>query len=469
MIDIGTLYHEIISFIYNLVRVSILSVALVGMKCADLESLVVSATNRVSLDPDTSCQNLGRTSNALSIPHKFSALMFSSLIASFCASRICNGNFSKTTKSSYPSGMLRLVAFTLFVLAVGMANFDKSLAFTGSLITFVYALGGLPVEVSFSLISLLVTVSGFLENLGINPFKPSREENFLGTVRFGNDHVAAILGFGDLQWGNILISRVYFVEGLGHNLFSVGQFCDSDLEVAFRRNTCFVRTLEGVDLLKRVEPFNKTFNTINLHDMALHPQFAYMARHLLIFMVMASTALVPPEARKSKRASQHPHTPPPKPVPNSKQRLHLLHMDLCGPYGILHCYNGKCALCYHKIDREVLGNLVQKVILAFLLVILLIPVLTGFTPKDKGKIMEAMDVSFDDVDELDSNKLVRITQNNGDMCIYALTVSTIEPNNVKEAITDPAWIDSMLEELLQFKRLDVWVLVPAPDNIKPLT
>ncbi|GKC04695.1 hypothetical protein Tco_0996305 [Tanacetum coccineum] len=53
---------------------------------------------------------------------------------------------------------------------------------------------------------------------------------FLGTVRFGNDHVVAILGFSDLQWGNILITKVYFVEGLGHNLFSVGQFCDSDLE-----------------------------------------------------------------------------------------------------------------------------------------------------------------------------------------------------------------------------------------------
>nr|GFB25243.1 integrase, catalytic region, zinc finger, CCHC-type, peptidase aspartic, catalytic [Tanacetum cinerariifolium] len=44
---------------------------------------------------------------------------------------------------------------------------------------------------------------------------------FMGTVRFGNDHVAAILGFGDLQWGNILITRVYFIKGLGHNLFSV--------------------------------------------------------------------------------------------------------------------------------------------------------------------------------------------------------------------------------------------------------
>nr|GEY23908.1 copia protein [Tanacetum cinerariifolium] len=55
------------------------------------------------------------------------------------------------------------------------------------------------------------------------------------------------------------------------------------------------------------------------------------------------------------------------------------------------------------------------------------------------------------------------------MCMYALTVSTMEPKNVKEAITDPAWIDSMQEELLLFKRLDVWVLVPAPDNISPLT
>nr|GFC77639.1 hypothetical protein [Tanacetum cinerariifolium] len=30
-------------------------------------------------------------------------------------------------------------------------------------------------------------------------------------------------------------------------------------------------------------------------------------------------------------------------------------------------------------------------------------------------------------------------RSNGDMCIYALTVSTIEPKNVKEAMTDPAW------------------------------
>nr|GEZ20631.1 integrase, catalytic region, zinc finger, CCHC-type, peptidase aspartic, catalytic [Tanacetum cinerariifolium] len=60
-------------------------------------------------------------------------------------------------------------------------------------------------------------------------------------------------------------------------------------------------------------------------------------------------------------------------------------------------------------------------------------------------------------------------RSDGDMCMYALTMSTMEPKSVKEAMTDPAWIDSMQEELLQFKRLDVWVLVPALDNISPLT
>ncbi|GJW43046.1 retrovirus-related pol polyprotein from transposon TNT 1-94 [Tanacetum coccineum] len=47
---------------------------------------------------------------------------------------------------------------------------------------------------------------------------------------------------------SVFLGRVYFVEGLGHNLFSVGQFCDVDLEVAFRRNTCFIRDLDGVGI-----------------------------------------------------------------------------------------------------------------------------------------------------------------------------------------------------------------------------
>nr|GFC67165.1 integrase, catalytic region, zinc finger, CCHC-type, peptidase aspartic, catalytic [Tanacetum cinerariifolium] len=74
-------------------------------------------------------------------------------------------------------------------------------------------------------------------------------QKFLGTVKFKNDHVAKIMGYDEYKIGNVTISRVYFMEGLGHNLFSVGQFCDSDLKVAFRQHTCFIRNLDGVGLL----------------------------------------------------------------------------------------------------------------------------------------------------------------------------------------------------------------------------
>ncbi|GJT52543.1 retrovirus-related pol polyprotein from transposon TNT 1-94 [Tanacetum coccineum] len=174
---------------------------------------------------------------------------------------------------------------------------------------------------------------------------------FLGTVRFANDHVAAILGF--------------------------------NLEIAFRRNTCFVKNLEGVDLLKG----NRTTNlyTISLHEMASASPICLMARatptkswlwhqrlsHLNFDTIndLAKNDLVTgllkfkyhkehlcPSYKqgKSKRASH-----PPKPVPNSKQRLHLLHMDLCGPMRIARI-NGKRALYYPKNDHEDIRKLGAK-------------------------------------------------------------------------------------------------------------
>ncbi|GJW31528.1 retrovirus-related pol polyprotein from transposon TNT 1-94 [Tanacetum coccineum] len=176
--------------------------------------------------------------------------------------------------------------------------------------------------------------------------------------------VSRVVCVNGVERERVLITRVYFVEGLGHNIFSVGQFCDLDLEVAFRRNTCFVKNLKGVDLLKG----NRTTNlyTINLHEMASASPICLMARatstkswlwhqrlsHLNFDTIndLAKNDLVTGlpkfkyhkehlcpscEQGKSKRASH-----PPKPVPNSKQRLHLLHMDLCGPMRIA-SINGK--------------------------------------------------------------------------------------------------------------------------------
>nr|GEW90209.1 integrase, catalytic region, zinc finger, CCHC-type, peptidase aspartic, catalytic [Tanacetum cinerariifolium] len=65
----------------------------------------------------------------------------------------------------------------------------------------------------------------------------------LDCTTFGNDQFAPILGYGDLVQGNITINGDYYVEGLNHYLFSIGQFCYADLKVAFSKSTCFVRDL----------------------------------------------------------------------------------------------------------------------------------------------------------------------------------------------------------------------------------
>nr|GEW94669.1 retrovirus-related Pol polyprotein from transposon TNT 1-94 [Tanacetum cinerariifolium] len=90
-------------------------------------------------------------------------------------------------------------------------------------------------------------------------------KKFIETVRFVNDHFGAIMGYGDYVIGNSVISRVYYVEGIGHNLFSVGQFCDSDREVAFRKHSCYVRDIDGVELIKGSRESN--LYTISIEDM----------------------------------------------------------------------------------------------------------------------------------------------------------------------------------------------------------
>ncbi|GKC52886.1 gag-pol polyprotein, partial [Tanacetum coccineum] len=107
---------------------------------------------------------------------------------------------------------------------------------------------------------------------------------FLGTVKFGNNHVVKILGYGDYQIGNVTISRVYYVEGLGHNLFSVGHG--------------LVRGL---------------------------PKLKFKKDHLCSVCAMG----------KSKKK---PHKP--KSEDTNQEKLYLLHMDLCGPMRVA-SVNGK--------------------------------------------------------------------------------------------------------------------------------
>ncbi|GJV29903.1 integrase, catalytic region, zinc finger, CCHC-type containing protein [Tanacetum coccineum] len=142
------------------------------------------------------------------------------------------------------------------------------------------------------------------------------------TVRFRNDHIARIMGYGDYQLGNVTISRVYYVEGLGHNLFSVGQFCDTDLEVAFRKNTCFIRNLEASKTKswlwhRRLSHLNfGTLNKIAKDGLARDiPRLKFQKDHLCSECALG----------KSKKSSHQP-----KAEDTNQETLYLLHMDLCG-------------------------------------------------------------------------------------------------------------------------------------------
>ncbi|GJS89862.1 retrovirus-related pol polyprotein from transposon TNT 1-94 [Tanacetum coccineum] len=187
---------------------------------------------------------------------------------------------------------------------------------------------------------------------------------FLGTVKFGNDHVAKIMGYGDYQIGNVTILRVYYIEGLGHNLFFVGQFCDSNLEVAFRQHTCYIRNLEGVDLLTGSRGDN--LYTLSLGDMMASSPICLLSKasktkswlwhrrlsHLNFGAInhLARHGLVRglPKLKFEKdhlcsacalgKSTKKPHKP--KSEDTNQEKLYLLHMDLCGPMRVA-SVNGK--------------------------------------------------------------------------------------------------------------------------------
>nr|GFB38426.1 integrase, catalytic region, zinc finger, CCHC-type, peptidase aspartic, catalytic [Tanacetum cinerariifolium]GFC04103.1 integrase, catalytic region, zinc finger, CCHC-type, peptidase aspartic, catalytic [Tanacetum cinerariifolium] len=101
-------------------------------------------------------------------------------------------------------------------------------------------------------------------------------KKFLRTVCFGNNDFAVIAGYGDVVIGSMTIKKVCYVKGLGHNLFSVGQFCDKGLEVTFRKSTCLVRNEYGVDLL--TGGLSSNLYTIALNEVASNSLTCLLAK-----------------------------------------------------------------------------------------------------------------------------------------------------------------------------------------------
>nr|GEW47695.1 retrovirus-related Pol polyprotein from transposon TNT 1-94 [Tanacetum cinerariifolium] len=399
-----------------------------------------------------------------------------------------------------------------------------------------------------------------------NPQEPSRKWNikllinfvwnFLGTVRFGNDHIAAILGYGDLKWGNITITRVYFVNGLGHNLFLVGQFCDADLEeyfdsVGITHETSAVKTPQQTGVVERR---NRTLVE------AARTMLIFSHAPLFLWAEAIATACY---TQNNSIIHQHFNKTPYDLIHGKKLDISYLPVFW--------------VICYPKNDREDIDKLGAKGDIGFFIGYSTNSIAYKVYNRRTKKIMETMNVMFDELSamafeqnssrpglqsmtsgqisseleltyapsiitpqrpskrDLDilfeplHNKYIGgrpstiprtihvapvlqnlqaptasmsiqdstpaptnssntpdhsleqvikepsrsvLTRNqlktDGDMCIYALTVSIMEPKSVKEALTDPAWIESMQEEIPQFIRLDVWELIPSSVGIKPL-
>ncbi|GKA26584.1 retrovirus-related pol polyprotein from transposon TNT 1-94, partial [Tanacetum coccineum] len=355
--------------------------------------------------------------------------------------------------------------------------------------------------------------------LHLLPVSISRSyKSYFGTARFGNDQIAKIMGYGDYQLGTITISRVYYVEGLGHNLFSVGQFCDLDLEVAFQKHTCYVRNLEGADLLSGSRDTN--LYTISLDDMLNSSPICLLSKasktkswlwhgrlsHLNFSTLnqLAKQGLVREAVSTScytqNRSLIHLHY--------NKTPYELMH-EKKPDLSFLHVFG---SLCYPTNDSEDLGKLKPKADIAMaseqlssgpapqlltpgtlssglfpqlLLEDLLIqPVHLYQLLLNK---MNHLQESFSNVQSSHTSfeLLGKWTKNHplenviGDpsrsvstrkqlktdaiWCYFDAFLTFVELKNFKETMLESSLIEAMQEEIHEFKRLQVWELVPCPD------
>nr|GEY35053.1 Gag-Pol polyprotein [Tanacetum cinerariifolium] len=354
-------------------------------------------------------------------------------------------------------------------------------------------------------------------------------EKFLGMVKFGNDQIAPILGYGDLVQGAVMIKRIYYVEGLNHNLFSVGQFCDADLEVAFRKSTCYIRDLKGNDLLTGSR--DTDLYSITLQDINCPNPICLMAKasssqawlwHRLSDHVSSDPA---PECQRM--ALEHDSLSPAiqrqANVPQANRTVTTSNeLDLLFSLMFDELLNGSSKVVSKSSDVSTADAPNQRqhritplnnhtTPASTCQVPTLAPTVTSYENINQAETYAENDQVADDEfinifctpvqdqgetssRHVDSTNMYTFDQRypsehcwtkdhpleqvignpsqsirtrrqlelDVEMCMFTLTVSQTEPKNIKEAMADSAWIESMQEELHQFDRLDVWELVDRP-------
>ncbi|GJY46483.1 retrovirus-related pol polyprotein from transposon TNT 1-94 [Tanacetum coccineum] len=293
--------------------------------------------------------------------------------------------------------------------------------------------------------------------------------------------------------GNVTISRVYYVEGLGHNLFYVGQFCDSNLEVAFRQHTCFIRNLEGVDLLTGSRGDN--LYTLSLGNMMASSPICLLSKasktkswlwhrrlsHLNFGAInhLARHGLVRglPKLKFKKdhlcsacalgKSLKKPHKP--KSEDTNQEKLYLLHMDLCGLMRVVSVNGKKYILVivddYSRFTWVKCLRSKDEAPIFIINFLKMIQVRLKETVRrirtDNGTkfVNQTLREYYEKVGISHETSVARSPQQNG-----VVERLNFEPKNYKDVLTQACWIEAMQEELHEFERLEVWELVPPPDK-----
>nr|GEW84443.1 retrovirus-related Pol polyprotein from transposon TNT 1-94 [Tanacetum cinerariifolium] len=251
---------------------------------------------------------------------------------------------------------------------------------------------------------------------------------------------APILGYGDLVQGYVTINRVYYVEGLNHNLFSVGQFCDADLEVAFKKSTCFVRDLQGNDLLIGNCGFD--LYIISLQESTSSTPLCLMTK------ASPTQAWLWPR-RISHLNFDYINLLSKKVIVTGLPKLKYVKDQLCSSYELSKAKRSSFKSKVVPKAESSSYNIGNSNVPTF----------------NQPQVSEYRWMKDHPLEQVHGNPL-RLVQTrrqlaiDPEMCMYVLTMSTAELKNIKEAMADSACIKAMQEELHQFNRLQNWRDLP---------
>nr|GEZ39261.1 hypothetical protein [Tanacetum cinerariifolium] len=356
-------------------------------------------------------------------------------------------------------------------------------------------------------------------------------QKYLGTVKFRNDHVAKIIGYGDYQIRNVTISRVYYVEGLGHNLFSVGQFCDSDLEVAFRQHTCFIRNLDGVDLLTGSQGNDlvngKKYILVIVDDYSRFTWVKFLrskdetSDFIIKFLKMIHVGISHETSvarslqqngvveRRNRTLIEAAHTMliyAQAPLflwaeamatacfTQNRSIIRLRHGKT--PYELLYTMASK-----QRSSGPALNEMTPRTISSGLIrtsspstsyvpplrndwdllfqpmfdeLLNPLPSVVNQAPEVIAPIAEVIPPVHADSTMVDQDAPSTIStrlqlHEQALFCYYNAFLTSVKPKTYKEALTQSCRIEAMQEELNEFERLEVWELVPRPDQVMVIT